>query len=262
MQLRMTEFFAGAMHRPLHIGLAHSERLAHTRQAKGLVVDGAVRSLGTGSHQKAIELLEHSRGVFWAMTLQMRSPELNNAPSDERDELRRLFRVLAHGNAPALGGIDRAQGERVLWDDERDRLMTSVDDLVAKIRLQPGLDRFLTPPVFAEISPQMPEGFQVLLLSSNEDTRYYALVLQGARGMVRTVELQAMAGFVSAPVKNSIPRDFHSEPGGLLDEVGSDSALRAIHVGRKRNAFQRTLATIWAVIVKPVIDALGLQVCS
>jgi hypothetical protein len=261
MMLRMTELLAGAVHRPVHIGLAHSERLAHTRQAKRLVLNTAVRALRADSYQKAIELLEHSRGVFWAMTLQMRSPALNNIPSDERDELRRLFRVLAHGNASSLGGMERAQGERALWNDERGRLMTRVDDVVAKIRLQPGLDRFLLPPAFADISSQMPEGFQVLLLSANEDARCYALVLQGAGGTVRTVELQAMADFVSAPVKNSIPRDFHSTPEALLDEIGTDSALRAIHVGRRRNAFERTLATLWAAILKPVIDALGLQVC-
>jgi tetratricopeptide (TPR) repeat protein len=246
--------------RAASFGLYHAGRLREVSGADAISRDAATRAIAAGRGEEAVEMLEEGRGVFWSQALRLRTTDMNLLPEQDARELRRLFQVLEMGSI-RKEFTSTTQRERNV--EERRRLSNAAEALIADIRSRPGMSRFLQPPAFASLVQSLPEsGFVVVLVASNLGHR--ALVLDRAGVQSTSLELfPPEGGFYSDTIRVSLPRDgdvklYPTEDPDVSRQIGFSRKTE-----RKRyTPLDQTLAQLWISIVKPVIDVLGIKVCS
>ena len=113
------------------------------------------------SSEKAVELLEQGRGVFWSQLIRLRSPlddvaEYGPAGRTLADEFRRLASAIR--NTFDSPGLD--QHDRVC------HLNLELQDVVSNIRELPGLSRFLLPSLFPDLQAAAKGGPVVVVNAS------------------------------------------------------------------------------------------------
>jgi hypothetical protein len=203
-------------------------------------------------------MLEEGRGVFWSQTLQLRASGLDHIHQDDRHELQRIFGLLEEGinriDAPNL-----SVAQRESQAEARRQFSEQADELIAKLRSQPGLARLLMPPAFSSLIQRIPQGFVVMLLAS--DLGHRALILRRDYSSVRSIELEpSVSGLLSEITRTTLPRDWD----GPHDVEQDIDVQRLKMVKSKPNhsvePLVSTLANLWSSVVKPVIEALGLKV--
>jgi tetratricopeptide (TPR) repeat protein len=237
-----------------NFGLDHSARLQALTSSEGIARNAAARAMLLDCLPQAVEMLEQGRGVFWTQTLHLRANAFDEVPEDDRKELQRMLRVLEHG-ARRVESMDQspAQQEREL--QTRRQLNEAVQALISKIRDYPDLDRFLLPPAFDALFGSLPDGFVVILNASK--LGHHALLLNRSTALATSLALKPFQiGFDFAKLRAQLPRDMMS-----ATERGSDGETRAMRIdsGRTRS-FEDVLSLLWTSVVKPVLDALGLNV--
>jgi hypothetical protein len=200
----------------------------------------------------AIETLEEGRGVFWTQTLHLRTSTFTGVPRDDREELQRLLLLLDHAtHGTETSELSSAQRERELGS--RRHLNEQAQSLIAKIRGYPGLSRFLLPSAFDTVFASLPDGFVVIVNTS--EVAHHALLLHRPTGLATTVGLDLPhTGFDSASLKAKLPRD-----GASTFDVDSSRAMRLS--SGEEDSLDYVLRFLWTSIVWPVINRLGLQVC-
>jgi tetratricopeptide (TPR) repeat protein len=244
--------------RAASFGLDHAERLRVLSGAEAISRNAATRAIAAGRDTEAVEMLEEGRGVFWSQALRLRTTELDRLPIQDAQELRTLFQTLETGSVRD-DAMSRVQREQHL--EARRRLSNAAEDLIMDIRSRPGMSRFLLPPAFSSLVQSLPGvGFVVILVASH--LGHCALVLNRASGNTASFELLTpKGGFFSAEVKDSLPRDAKPKHPMEYTNVSRPFGIS----GRKKriptDPLNRTLAQLWALIVKPVIEVLGLKVC-
>jgi tetratricopeptide (TPR) repeat protein len=259
----MLDLYRRAIHllpRAANFGLDHTSRLLAVANSDEIARHAAVTALRLGDISAAVEMLETGRGVFWSQALHLRSPELDILPATERHELEGLFRAL---QKPMDQGDENMSREaRVeLTPDERRRLSSRVEDLIASIRTLPGLGRFLMPCSFDDLMRSLPDGFVVILVASSRSS--HAILLNGRSGLVQSIPLQPPpGGFFSGKFQAVLPRGRSAKEKSMVDRALEFVKQRVMfHVSRKKDPdLESCLCDLWSSIVKPVIDALDLKV--
>jgi tetratricopeptide (TPR) repeat protein len=239
------------------LGLDHAGRFRELSGAEKISRNAAMRAIYSGRNADAIEMLEEGRGVFWSQALRLRTTDLDQLPTEDAQELRRFFRMLETGSARDESN-NKLQREQ--HTEDRRRLSNVADSLIADIRSRPGMSRFLLPPSFSLLVQSLPEtGSVVVLLTS--DLGHRALVLDRATGLTASLELlPPKCGFLPEAVRVSLPRDGNArmEDNNVSRLVGFSGRAKQM----PKEHLDQTRAQLWALIVKPVIDVLGLKVCS
>jgi tetratricopeptide (TPR) repeat protein len=245
--------------RAASLGLDHAGRLRVLSGAEAISRSAATRAIAAGRDTEAVEMLEEGRGVFWYQALRLRTTDLDRLPIQDAQELRRLFQTLETGSVRD-DAMSRVQREQHL--EARRRLSNVAEDLITDIRSRPGMSRFLFPPAFSSLVQSLPEiGFVVILVAS--DLGHRALVLNRANGNTASLELvPPEGGFFSDAVKVTLPRDADSRYSMEDTNVSRPFGFSGRTKRTPTDPFNRTLAQVWTLIVKPVIKALGLKVCS
>jgi tetratricopeptide (TPR) repeat protein len=239
--------------RVANFGLDHADRLAALAGSEELGRAAASWATLLNRRRQAVELLEEGRGVFWSQALRLRASGLDGITDTDRQALERIFRVLEQGSHDVNRDHSAAQRERGL--EKRRALSANADAIISRIRTQPGLQRFLMPPSFLDITRTLADGFVVLLFSSG--SRHHALIVSGATKAVQYIALALPEGKLSLPaMKNSIPRDASKEPTDQPDGRG----MRLVST-KGRSALVDTLQGLWTCVVKPIVSAMGLKVC-
>jgi hypothetical protein len=161
--------------------------------------------------------------------------------------------------------LTSAQQER---EAEKRRLHSeTAEAIVASIRSRPGLERFLMLPAFTSIVQSIPKGFVVLLNVS--ELGYHALIMDGCARSVFSVSLNLPARIVGSKrneVQHSLSRGAKTAESEVSDDepfaIGEkEEGARASGV-RERviRTFEDSLADLWIFVVRPVIDAVQLNV--
>jgi tetratricopeptide (TPR) repeat protein len=238
--------------RAASFGLDHAGRLRELSSAEAITRNAATRAIAAGRENEAIEMLEEGRGVFWSQALRLRATDLDRLPTQDAQELRKLFQMLENGGLrdEALGIVQR---ERLV--EQRRRLSNEAESLISDIRSRPGMSRFLLPPAFSSLVQSLPEsGFVVVLVAS--DLGHRALVLNRAQGVVASLGIvPPEGGFFSKAVRVSLPRD-GGEDKNVTRLMGTSGRPKRM----PKEPLDQTLAQLWTLIVKPVVDKLYLQV--
>jgi tetratricopeptide (TPR) repeat protein len=237
-----------------NFGIDHKARLRAVVGTDRIARNAASRAVLVGRVSLAIETLEEGRGVFWTQTLHLRTTAFDRVPKDDREELKRLLLLLdgaTHGTETSEPSA--AQRERELGS--RRHLNEQAQSLIAKIRGYPGLNRFLLPFAFDAVFASLPDGFVVIVNTS--EVAHHALILHRLTGLATSLDLDLpRARFESAVLKANLPRDATA-----LHEQDRDSSSRAMRIDKGTgDSFDYVLGLLWTSIVKPVIDQLGLEV--
>jgi tetratricopeptide (TPR) repeat protein len=234
-----------------NFGIDHKARLRAVVGTDRIARNAASRAVLIDRISLAIEILEEGRGVFWTQTLHLRTSTFEGVPRDDREELQRLLVLLdraAHGTETSEPSA--AQRERELGN--RRHLNEQAQSLIVKIRGYPGLNRFLLPSAFDAVFASLPDGFVVIVNTS--EVAHHALLLHRPIGLATSVGLDfPQTGFDSAALKAKLPRD-----GASTFEVDSSRAMR-LTTG-ETDSLDYVLRLLWTSIVWPVIHRLGLKV--
>jgi tetratricopeptide (TPR) repeat protein len=245
--------------RAASFGLDYAERLRVLSRAQAISRNAATRAIAAGRDTEAVEMLEEGRGVFWFQALRLRTTELDRLPIQDAQELRRIFQILETGSVRDES-MSKVQREQHI--EQRRRLSNVAEALITDIRSRPGMSRFLLPPAFSSLVQSLPDsGFVILLVAS--DLGHRALVLDRANGNTASLELvPPEGGFFSDSVKVTLPRDADSKCSAQYANVSRPFGVSGRTKRTPTDPFNRTLAQLWTLIVKPVIEVLGLKVCS
>jgi tetratricopeptide (TPR) repeat protein len=233
-----------------NFGIDHKARLRAVVGTDRIARNAASRAVLVERVSMAIEILEEGRGVFWTQTLHLRTTAFKGVPRDDREELQRLLLLLdcaTHGTETSEPSA--AQRERELG--RRRHLNEQAQSLIAKIRGYPGLNRFLLPSAFDAVFASLPDGFVVIVNSS--DLAQHALLLHRPSGLATSVGLDfPHTGFDSASLKAKLPRD------GASTFVEESSRAMRLSSG-ETDSLNYVLRLLWTSIVWPVINRLGLK---
>jgi tetratricopeptide (TPR) repeat protein len=234
-----------------NFGMDHKARLRAVVGTDRMVRNAASRAVLVRRVSMAIETLEEGRGVFWTQTLHLRTPAFEGVPEDDREELQRLLLLLdraTHGTETSE--LSAAQRERELG--RRRHLNEQAQTLIGKIRGYPGLNRFLLPSAFDAVFASLPDGFVVIVNTS--EVAHHALLLHRPTGLATSVGLDfPHIGFESASLIAKLPRD-----GASTYDVENSRAMRLS--SGEEDSLDYVLRLLWTSVVWPVIDRLGLKV--
>jgi hypothetical protein len=234
-----------------NFGIDHKARLRAVVGTDRIARNAASRAVLVGRVSMAIETLEEGRGVFWTQTLHLRTTAFEGVPEHDREELQHLLLLLDRAsNGTETPELSAAQRERELG--RRRHLNEQAQSLIAKIRGYPGLNRFLLPSAFDAVLASLPDGFVVIVNTS--DVAHHALLLHRPTGLATTVGLDfPHTGFDSASLKAKLPRD-----GASAFDVDSSRAMRLS--SGETDSLEYVLGLLWTSIVWPVIKRLSLKV--
>ncbi|KZT58559.1 hypothetical protein CALCODRAFT_451548 [Calocera cornea HHB12733] len=158
------------------LGYGRDVRLQELRTRAGtLAVDAAASAIAVGRYDRALELLESGRGIFWTQLLQLRTEvdELQDAAPKLAQELQDVGRAL-EADVPTSGGLEN---EHLL--QRHRRLAERWEQLVAEVRQIDGFEDFLQATKFSQLSEAAKEGPIVIINGST--TRVDALILTSER---------------------------------------------------------------------------------
>jgi tetratricopeptide (TPR) repeat protein len=250
------------------IGSRSLPRRDRERQIGGIARlpgDAAAAAISAGRPDRAVELLEQTRGLLAADTLLVRAgqDELRANPAGaalagELERLRQRMQFLDSaaslpadsprppGDRPADkagGGLPQVQAARdaQVLSRARQDVQRDWDDLTGRIRASGHAD-FLMPPGISELAEQA--GLGPIVFTGTSGDRGYALILSATAPLVRVVPLPGFTEHAAYQHANQ----FREARLGVPEADAQAPASHLIH---------QTLEWLWDVAAAPVLSALG-----
>lgn len=235
--------------------LARSDREYHLSRQSGLAAAAAAAAVAVGRPQRAVELLEHCRGVLLGEAMEDRrdfsalaavAPELAAELTDVRTELITTEDALRVNHRSAPSEDDLAAISR-LGDRRRD-LARRWEILLERARVLPGFDRLLRPPDLGTLRRHRLEGPIVMIFVHLPPTGGHALIIPAdPEQPIRAVPLPTLT--VTGRIEQ-LQR---------LDEViaGPHNSLAAR--SRAGEQLHQQLEWMWDTIASPILEALDIR---
>lgn len=197
----------------------------------GLARNAAALAVASGSPQRAVELLELGRTVLTSQALDGRT---------DLSELREHDPALADRfellSARIEGVGNPAAEDRRSWADE-------LDAVVARVRALPGLERFLLPPVAADLTAGTAAGPIVLVNVSPHRCDALLVTPDGIRAL---------------PLPDLTPDRLTEVVARFLPAVRDDvTSMFRNRQERAETIIADTLAWLWDAVAGPVLDTLA-----
>jgi tetratricopeptide (TPR) repeat protein len=239
--------------RAANFGLDISTRLRELAGSEELCRLASLRANALGYYERAIELLEEGRGVFWTQALRLRSPAFDCLPVQQRDELQELFNKLQQGSHdfPQQTYQNRADIERMV--EQRRKLSARAERLIDTIREKPGFERFLMIQTFQHLRQAATKGSVVVLVETKH--RCFALLMRDSRGPVQSILLRT--------ITSEDLRIFSSQVSewGQRSRLEEDRKMSKVPSGKSSESqLKLILQDVWTKAVGPIFDVLGLKV--
>jgi tetratricopeptide (TPR) repeat protein len=234
-------------------GLHLHSRLQSLAMGQNIALDGASHALNISLPERALEILEQGRAIFWNHTLRLRSP-FDHVPEEFRDRLGYLARQLEKSSEV----LRDTQDSRTIEKEAAQRRQHSEEfnSLVDQVRCSQGMERFLLHDEYATLAKAADRGPVIVLVSSG--LTCHAIVVKSADEIM------------SIPL-HSITESWLGESGDIwrTEVTSARSAVRDSRKMVKARKSTRSMSTkaggilecLWLFVVFPVLDKLGLQVC-
>ncbi|EIN05262.1 hypothetical protein PUNSTDRAFT_137947 [Punctularia strigosozonata HHB-11173 SS5] len=225
-------------------------RLQSLAIGQSIALTGASHALIIGSSQKALEILEQGRAVFWTHALRLRSP-FEAAPKELRERLLILARQLEKVHDKSSTGENPGAVEAEIA--RRRGHIEEFNALLNQVRKQPGLNRFLLHDEFTTLRKASERGPVVVLVSS-------------ALGC-HAILLKQGGDCVSIPIER-LPDTWLAHSGtewrSIIVEARAEMRdcrkMQKSKIPKARRAgAEEILRQLWIEVVRPVIKALGLE---
>ncbi|KAG1728368.1 TPR-like protein [Suillus paluster] len=198
------------------------------REASSLAMDAFSCSVRHGVLTTAVELVERGRAVFWTQMVRFRTLSASGGEALEKEFMQLSFRLRHTFKVPTEDQSLHIQ-----------QLAVQLDDVISRIRMLPGLSRFLLPQLFSDLQ-RAAEGGPVIIVNASQYS-CDALIIPSAHDPVH----------VSLDITRAEVSELSSEFQSLTECVGSsDHQLES-------NKMIGVLRTLWHRVVNPVVQALG-----
>jgi hypothetical protein len=233
-------------------GIHPYSRLKSLQEGQSIAMIGASHALNLSSPEKALEIMEQGRAIFWTHSLRLRS-SFDEIPKEPRDKLISLARQLERVTGASDNSMDQRYIEREIA--QRRKESEQFNSLIEQVRCLPGLERFMLPDEYSTLKGAAEKGAVAVLVCSG--LACHAIILEPS-GSVASIPLGTTNKWLmeSALVWRSTVIDARSEMRNGRKLVKSKKALdsRYKHVNQ-------ILRLLWINVVLPVIEALRLEVC-
>ncbi|MET7424246.1 CHAT domain-containing tetratricopeptide repeat protein [Dactylosporangium sp. NPDC005555] len=192
-------------------GSVRSSRERLLRRWAGIAAEACACAIAAGLPDRAVELLEHGRGVLWSQLLETRA-DITALRQAAPALAARVDAVRAALNLAEDGAIDRRMNLAVQWDA-----------LVRQARALPGFEDFLRSPGVERLRAAAAGGTVVLL---NAAAARCDALLVGADG-TRVISLPGLdAAAVAARADAYLAALLAVEAGDIFAELDIDATLR------------------------------------
>jgi tetratricopeptide (TPR) repeat protein len=230
-------------------GLDLSSRLQDLITGQSIATSGAAHAIAAEQPERALEILEQGRAVFWTHALRLRSP-IDNVPEDIRQQLQNLAQQLERSHSVSRISTDSRIMEKAAA--RRRRQTESFTLLVDRVRGFPGLERFMLHDEAQTLMKAADRGPVVVLVPGT--TECYAVILRSAHDTTSmTLPLLTEAW---------ITRSSNTWRTVTIDSrFASRDRLQIKATKRKHpSAACVILEGIWTKLVSPILGALGFTV--
>jgi hypothetical protein len=228
-----------------------------TSGTDGLPRDAAACAIRSGKFNLAVELLEEGRGVFWSQVLQLRNPlsELMSEAPELAQKFKDTSDALEQGSFYNISrNISDTPGAKLEVEKQESKLRRLNEQWLAdlqSVRKLNGFEDFLCAKRLSALRMAATNGPVVILNASKSGCA--ALVLRSTEADVLHVPLtqfsldtaKALVGRIQKFANASHPqRHMHR-----LSSGGDDDDI-----------FRNLLATLWTLVVDPILRSLNLKV--
>jgi tetratricopeptide (TPR) repeat protein len=197
-------------------GAGRSSREHLLTQYAGLGPDAAACAIAAGDLGRAIELLEHGRGVLWSQTLETRT---------DLTALREAAPALAARLSAVRSELDAAE-----TTDQQMRLAVRWDSLIRDVRALDGFASFLRPPAAADLRTD-----KLVVVVNASRYRCDALLVTGET-----------AKLVELPIE---PEALAAQAASYLDSLQGSGIFAEVDI-------VSTLEWLWDNVTAPILDAV------
>jgi tetratricopeptide (TPR) repeat protein len=253
--LQLLEVYVSAIEllpRVAFFGLHFHSRLQALADGQAIALTGASLALNLSLPERALEILEQGRAVFWTHTLRLRSP-FDSVPEERRERLVALARKLEK-----ISNIVHVNGNTELIEREtaeRRKQIEEFNALVEEVRCLPELGRFLLYDQYPALAIAAERGPVVVLVSSTLAS--HAIIMQ------QTGE--------SVGIPLNLVADSWLLNSASVWQLAVTEARKIVRDGQKmarRVASQKELCLkteeilrdLWLRVAKPVLVSLGINV--
>ncbi|MEH0982526.1 CHAT domain-containing protein [Micromonospora sp. CPCC 205556] len=213
-------------------GLDAADRDRLVGRWANVACDAAAAAVAAGRPERAVELLDHGRSLWWGQVLDTRG-DLTALQVAHPDLAERLAALRTAPDPPASSDA-RGAAER------RRRQAEEWDEVVAAVRARPGFAHFLRPTPFADLAAMAADGPVALVNVSRH--RCDALVLTAAG--VRVV-----------PLPDLTVEQAYERTRGYLDAVAR-AGVGGASSGPREQLLLAYLEWLWEVVAAPVLAAV------
>jgi hypothetical protein len=233
-------------------GIHPHSRLQSLQAGQNIAMTGASLSLNLSFPEKALEIMEQGRAIFWTHTLRLRSP-FDEIPGELRDRLISLARRLEKVANVSENSTDQQSVEREIA--QRRKESHEFNLLVEQVRSLPGLEHFMLPDDYLTLKEVAKQSPVVVLVSST--LACHAIVLKSS-GEAASIPLEAITDkwlSYSASVWRSAVMQARSAMRNERKLVKSKKSP-----GSTQTQAEQILRLLWENVVLPVIRALQIEV--
>ncbi|KIM71698.1 hypothetical protein PILCRDRAFT_82523 [Piloderma croceum F 1598] len=244
-----------------------SRQQALTSGSDGLARDAAACAIRSGQHEKAVELLEAGRGVFWSQALQLRTPmtDLRNVAPKLAEKLNHISFTLERGSLQDVSRNMTDTPQKVMSMEKQaahfNRLNREWLTTLEEVRQLHGFQDFLGPSRLSTLQNATVNTPVVILNASKTGCAALVLTSTGVQHVplpaLSFVEAHRLAKLIQSAI--TIPV-FSGTMQSLRLWIGARHMGRASDTQMKpEEIFHFVLHILWASAIEPVIHTLHLQ---
>jgi tetratricopeptide (TPR) repeat protein len=233
-------------------GIHPYSRLQSLKEGQSIAMTGASLALNLSQPERALEIMEQGRAIFWTHTLRLRSP-FDGIPDELHNRLLVLARRLEKVASVSANSTDQRYMEKEIAQRRKDS--EEFNSLVDQVRLLPGRERFMLPDEYSTLKGVTEKGPVVVLVCS--PVACHAMIFMQS-GSVFTVPLKAVTNkwlVESASTWRSTVIEARSE---LRDKRKMFKAKKVSDSSHTRS--EQILRLLRMNVVFPIIQALHIEV--
>jgi hypothetical protein len=249
--LDIIEFAVSLLPRIALFGIHPYARLQSLEEGQRIAMTGASHALSLSLPEKALEVMEQGRAIFWAHTLRLCS-SFDDIPHDLRDRLLILARRLDKVVNASEDSMDQRYVDREIAQRRKDG--DEFNSILERVRCLPGLEGFMLPDRYSALKDVAKKGPTVVLVSSS--LACHAIILKSSED-VSIVPLEAVTNkwlVESSSVWRSTVIESRSAVTDGRKFIKSKKLPDSLYTQAKR-----ILRLLWINIVFPVVQALQIE---
>jgi tetratricopeptide (TPR) repeat protein len=234
------------------LGIYPFSLLQSLKEGQSIAMIGTSLALNLSYPEKALEIMEQGRAIFWTHTLRLRSP-FNNIPGELRGRLSSLARRLEKIANASENSTNQRYVEKEIAQRRKDS--EEFNSLVNQVRCLPGQERFMLPDEYSTLKGVAEKGPVVVLVCST--LACHAMILMSS-GKASIIPLEAVTDkwlVESASAWRSTVIEARSV---LMDERKLVKVKKVPDSSYTRS--ERILRLLWINVAFPVIKALHIEV--